>query len=90
MSQAELEMEKATGRSHGELGGNELHAKCEALANNLWWSWHPDVINVFRDIDPIRWRQLDHSPIALLREVTPQRLEARAIELGLFSRINWA
>ena len=29
---------------------------------------------MFRDLDPIRWRQLDHNPIALLREFTPERL----------------
>ena len=64
--------------------------KCMALARNLWWSWHPEVINLFRDLDPIRWRQLDHNPIALLSEFTPERLETRAAELVLYSRINHA
>ena len=40
-----------------------------ALARNLWWTWHPEVVNLFRDLDPIRWRQLDHNPIALLARV---------------------
>lgn len=67
-----------------------LYDKCLALAHNLWWAWHPDVINLFRDLDPIRWRQLDHNPIALLREFTPERLVSRAAEIVLFSRINHA
>lgn len=67
-----------------------LYEKCQALAQNLWWSWHPEVVNLFRDLDPIRWRQLDHNPIALLREFTPERLELRAAELVLYSRINYA
>jgi len=66
------------------------YEKCMALARNLWWSWHPEVINLFRDLDPIRWRQLAHNPIALLSEFTPERLEARAAELVLYSRINHA
>ena len=37
-----------------------LYAKCVALARNLWWAWHPEVITLFQDIDPIRWRALDH------------------------------
>ncbi len=41
-------------------------------------------------MDPIRWRQLDHNPIALLREFTPERLVSRAAEMVLFSRINHA
>jgi len=67
-----------------------LYEKCMALASNLWWSWHSEVITLFRDLDPIRWRQLDHNPIALLSEFTPERLEMRASELVLHSRINHA
>lgn len=67
-----------------------LYDKCMALASNLWWSWQPEVINLFRDLDPIRWRQLDHNPIALLAEFTPERLEMRSAELVLDSRINHA
>jgi len=67
-----------------------LYEKCTTLAHNLWWSWHPDVVNLFRDLDPIRWRQLDHNPIALLAEFTPERLEARASEMVLYTRVNYA
>ena len=72
------------------LTAETLYEKCIALARNLWWSWNPEVINLFRDLDPIRWRQLDHNPIALLSEFTGERLEMRAAELVLFSRINQA
>ena len=72
------------------LTADTLHEKCIALAGNLWWSWNHEVINLFRDLDPIRWRQLDHNPIALLSEFTPERLEMRAAEMVLFSRINQA
>jgi len=72
------------------LSAEALFEKCNALARNLWWSWQPEVINLFRDLDPIRWRQLDHNPIALLSEFTPERLDMRASELVLFSRINHA
>ena len=72
------------------ISADALYEKCVTLARNLWWSWHPDVINLFRDLDPIRWRQLDHNPIALLREFTPERLVARVAEMVLFSRINHA
>ncbi|MBP88180.1 MAG: alpha-glucan phosphorylase [Planctomycetaceae bacterium] len=72
----------------GELSAEVLYDKCMFLARNLWWSWHPEVINLFRDLDPIRWRQLDHNPIALLKEFTPERLSSRAAEMVLFSRIN--
>jgi glycogen phosphorylase len=73
-----------------ELSPDSLYEKCWAVAHNLWWSWHPDVVNLFRDLDPIRWRQLDHNPIALLKEFTPEKLADRATEMVLYSRINHA
>src|SRR6266576_398394 len=36
-----------------------------ALARNLWWSWDHDSISLFRDLDPVRWRQLNNNPISL-------------------------
>lgn len=74
----------------GELSAQALYDKCWALAKNLWWTWHPEVISIFRDLDPIRWRQLDHNPIALLREFNVERLASRAAEMVLYSRINYA
>ena len=73
-----------------EMAAQSLYDKCLALASNLWWSWHPEVTNLFRDLDPIRWRQLDHNPIALLKEFSPERLDQRANEMVLYSRIHHA
>ena len=61
-----------------------------ALARNLWWSWDYDCASLFRDLDPLRWRQLNHNPISLLNEFPLDKLEARATELILHSRINYA
>ncbi len=69
---------------------DELYEKCTSLASNLWWTWNGDVASLFRDLDPIRWRELDHNPIALLREFTPARLGERVAEMVLHTRINQA
>jgi starch phosphorylase len=61
-----------------------------ALARNLWWSWDHDAVNLFLDLDPVRWSQLNHNPVSLLAEFPLRRLEARAAELVLDSRINYA
>jgi starch phosphorylase len=92
MTQLEWTIEKEASQAPigNELGAEKLYDKCMALARNLWWSWHPEVTSLFRDIDPIRWRQLDHNPIALLREFSPERLSVRASEMVLHSRVNYA
>src|SRR6202521_107233 len=61
-----------------------------ALARNLWWCWDHDTSSLFRDIDPVRWRQLNHNPVALLSEIPLAVIERRARELVLHSRINYA
>jgi len=92
MSQTELpSVAPTTSRSHfTDISPKALYDKCQALARNLWWSWHPEVVNLFRDLDPVRWRQLDHNPIALLAEMTPQQVTERASEMVLYTRINQA
>jgi starch phosphorylase len=47
-----------------------------ALAVNIAWSWHRQARALFRRIDPVAWRQLQHNPIAMLRELPAERLEA--------------
>jgi starch phosphorylase len=60
-----------------------------ALARNVWWSWDHDCISLFRDLNPTRWRQLNHNPISLLSEIPLAEIERRATELVLHSRINY-
>ncbi|MCA9258430.1 MAG: DUF3417 domain-containing protein, partial [Planctomycetales bacterium] len=87
MSQTEIPSASATPRSHfTEITPQALWDKCQAVARNLWWSWHPEVVNLFRDLDPVRWRQLDHNPIALLAEMTPDQVAERASEMVLYTR----
>jgi len=61
-----------------------------ALARNLWWSWDHDSSSLFLDLSPARWSQLHHNPVALLAELPLAKLESRANELVLHSRINYA
>src|SRR5215469_14932280 len=35
-----------------------------SLANNIWWSWDPECISLFRDLNPTRFQQLNQNPIA--------------------------
>src|SRR3979490_1896263 len=60
-----------------------------SLARNLWWSWDHDATALFRELDPVRWRQLNHNPIALLAEMPLSMIERRARELVLHGRINY-
>lgn len=67
-----------------------LHEKLTELSRNLWWSWQPDVSEIYRQIDPTRWSELSHNPVTLLQEWDPERLDARATEMVLHSRVHAA
>ncbi len=66
------------------------HQRLAALARNLWWSWDPDTVSLFRQLDPALWRELDNNPVALLQRIPIETLEERASDLALHSRINYA
>src|SRR3989442_284270 len=48
------------------------------LAYNLWWSWHPEALALYRELDPELWEEAGHNPVRLLSAVEPQRLEQAA------------
>jgi len=67
-----------------------LQERLWALARNLWWSWDHNSSSLFLDLDPARWNELNHNPVALLSELPLAKLETRAAELMLHSRVNYA
>jgi starch phosphorylase len=54
--------------------------KLEELANNLWWSWHPQARNLFRVLDYPLWRLGGHNPVKQLREISADKLAAAATD----------
>ena len=65
------------------------HQRLCALAQNLWWSWDDEATALFRDLDPVLWRDLGHNPVAMLQRIDIDRLHERASHLVLHSRINY-
>jgi len=57
-----------------------LTTRLYQLASNLLWTWEPEVIGIFRDLDPDLWRQVNHNPVALLAALPAEQLVRRAVE----------
>jgi len=60
------------------------------LGRNLYWTWHPEVIEIFRDIDPTMWREVNHNPVEFLSRIDPEVLKERAADLALEARVAHA
>lgn len=74
----------------GKVAQLSIHEKLSRLAANLWWSWDPEVTEVFRLIDSELWENVNHNPVLLLKEYSPEKLEERAREAVLHTRIHWS
>jgi starch phosphorylase len=50
------------------------------LANNLWWSWHPQARNVFRTLDYQLWKLSGHNPVRELHQASWDTLQLAATD----------
>ncbi len=56
------------------------------LAYNYRWAWLPDGPDVFRDVDPDRWRACGGNPVRLLQETSAEALLRAASDASLVAR----
>jgi alpha-glucan phosphorylase-like protein len=48
--------------------GNGTLAKLSELAHNLWWSWNPECLDLFRELNPWAFQQSPRNPLASLAD----------------------
>ena len=53
----------------GDITIPERINRLPELARNLWWAWHPEGRNLFRQLDYPLWRWSSHNPVQQLSEV---------------------
>src|SRR3954463_16754933 len=70
--------------------GEKLHRQLEDLSRNLWWSWNPSVIKLFRDLEPETFRASNHNAVALVAGFAPERFDAMARDAALRARVDRA
>ena len=60
------------------------------IARNLWWTWNPDAVALFRRVDPEAW-EATHNPVQMLGALKSRRIrELRAddVFLSRLERVN--
>jgi starch phosphorylase len=62
--------------------------KIRELAYNLWWTWNPDAVNLFRRIDPDLYEAVENSPIKLLSSTPQSRFEQLENDEGFLSHLD--
>lgn len=60
------------------------------IANNLWWSWHPEAVDLFIRLDRELWTESYHNPVKMLGLVSQERLEEASQDAGFLTSLNQA
>lgn len=55
------------------------YEKLEALAWNLWWSWNPEVLNLFQRLDPDTFERSKSNPVAVLKNLREGDLQDQGL-----------
>ncbi len=71
------------------VGQEKVVDKLRELARNLWWTWQPNVVSIFRELDPALWRETDHNPVEFLNRLPASDLD-RLTDTVLHSRVDYA
>ena len=50
------------------------------IARNVWSAWNPEAGDLFARLDPEAWERLGHNPVALLRNLPQETLDAAAAD----------
>ncbi|VAX20521.1 Glycogen phosphorylase [hydrothermal vent metagenome] len=59
-----------------------------ALANNLWWVWHPDAVNLWRRLDRQLWWDTYHNPVKMLGLISQSRLDQLSEDDGFITHMD--
>ncbi|RME99689.1 MAG: alpha-glucan family phosphorylase, partial [Bacteroidetes bacterium] len=58
------------------------------LANNLWWTWNQDAIELFHSIDSQKLVALNYNAVALLDQLTPEQANALAKDKHFLAKLK--
>lgn len=63
-------------------------AGLERLAKNLWWTWNPDAIALFRRLDDDLFSSTGHNPVKVLGVIDQAKLDSFCEDLGFLSHMD--
>lgn len=58
------------------------------LAHNLWWTWHPEAVDLFKRLDRELWQETYHNPVKLLGQIRQSVLDRAAEDQAFLHSLN--
>jgi len=59
-----------------------------AIANNVWWSWHPEAMDLFKRLDRNLWHKFNHNPVRMLGSCPQELLNEAARDEGYLTSMR--
>lgn len=66
----------------------EALERLSEIARNIWWAWNYEATELFHDLDPALWTEVNQNPVLLLERMSYEKLEALANDNGILKRMN--
>jgi starch phosphorylase len=66
----------------------EILSPLLAIADNMWWCWNSDAVELFRRLDRDVWEESYHNPKAILGMLSQERLEKAASDGSFISHME--
>ena len=60
----------------------------EILARNMFWSWNPEYVDLFKRIDNKLWSMCGHNPVKLLASITQEKLDELSENQGFLAQLK--
>lgn len=60
------------------------------IARNVWWSWHPEAVELFVRVDRELWQGSNHNPVQMLGRCPQDRLDALSRDDGFITALHRA
>ncbi len=60
----------------------------ELIARNMFWSWNPDIVELFKRIDNNLWTASGHNPVEFLSNISQSKLESLAKNQGFLCELQ--
>lgn len=62
-------------------------SKLDEIAHNLWWAWHPEAQDIFKEIDETLWQKTQGNPVAVLQSLSQTRIDEITQDASLQARV---
>ncbi|MBT1074801.1 glycosyltransferase family 1 protein [Geobacter grbiciae] len=63
-------------------------ARLQTIAYNLWWTWEPEAVELFKRLDIDLWQQTRHNPVEMLGILQQTTLDKLTTDEGFMSQLK--